>query len=225
MTRYRASGRLRGRSSLLGKISPWLTGLELAEGSLELALPAWVEEIIMKATELLETQHRKVKAILSKLEKGASNADALLEELASDLAGHMIIEQELFYPAALPVKGSLVLEGFEEHAAAEDALKRLLKTAPEDTTFKAKATVLKELIQHHVEEEEEEVFPKVEKSLGEEASAAHFCKKMKALFDESIERRHEAGNGPRAQDRRRQGRAQGRGRRISVNEPVTIARP
>jgi iron-sulfur cluster repair protein YtfE (RIC family) len=137
----------------------------------------------MKATDLLKKQHNKVKAIFSKLEKGSGDATALLEELASDLAGHMIIEQEIFYPAALAAKESLVLEGFEEHAAAEDALKRLLKTPPDDVTFKAKVTVLKELIEHHVEEEEGELFPAAEKSLGSEELTL-LGTKMNALFSE-----------------------------------------
>jgi hypothetical protein len=141
---------------------------------------------IMKATELLEKQHRKVKTLLGKLVKGDGNAAAILEEVASDLAAHMVIEQEIFYPAALGAKEDLVLEGYEEHAAAEDALKRLLKTDPADVTFKAKATVLKELILHHVEEEEEELFPAAEKKLGAE-KLTELCTAMKSLFDEMIE--------------------------------------
>ena len=48
----------------------------------------------------------------------------------------MVIEQELFYPAVLRVKEDLILEGYEEHAAARFALKRLMKTEPSDRTFK-----------------------------------------------------------------------------------------
>ena len=53
----------------------------------------------MKATTLLERQHRKVKAIFKKLESGRSDPGPLLTELCNDLAAHMAIEQELFYPA------------------------------------------------------------------------------------------------------------------------------
>lgn len=145
----------------------------------------------MKATDLLEKQHRKVEAIFKKLEGGRSDNDALLTELANDLAAHMVIEQELFYPAAMAAKEDLVLEAYEEHAVAEFALKRLLSKSPDDVTFKAKLTTLKELIEHHVKEEEEELFPKVEKAIPA-AELTALGKQMKARFDEVVEGGYEA---------------------------------
>lgn len=145
----------------------------------------------MKATALLEKQHRKVEAIFKKLEGGRSDPAVLLTELANDLAAHMVIEQEIFYPASKEVKEDLVLEAYEEHAVAEYALKRLLASNPEDESFKAKVTTLKELIKHHVEEEEEDLFPKVEKALGDERLAS-LGKEMKARFDEVVEQGYEA---------------------------------
>jgi hemerythrin superfamily protein len=56
------------------------------------------------------------------------------------------------------------MEAFEEHSIAELGLTRLLATDPEDPSFAARVTTCKEIIEHHVEEEEEELFPKVEKS-------------------------------------------------------------
>lgn len=145
----------------------------------------------MKATDLLESQHRKVEATFKKLEGGRSNTAALLTELATDLAAHMVIEQELFYPVAREIKEGLVLESYEEHALAEFELKRLLKTDPEDVTFQAKLTTLKELIKHHVDEEEKELFPKVEKALPAEELKA-LGKRMKARFNEVVEIGYEA---------------------------------
>jgi hypothetical protein len=82
----------------------------------------------MKATTLLENQHRKVEAIFKKLENAKPNsAAALVTELATDLAGHMVIEEEIFYPAAKRVKNDLVLESYEEHALAAHGLKRLVE--------------------------------------------------------------------------------------------------
>jgi len=121
----------------------------------------------MKATDLLEQQHRKVEAIFAKLEgDDAEQGDKqeLLEELADDLAGHMTIEQELFYPAVREIDATLVAESLEEHALAELGLRRLLAARGEEP-FKARVTALKELIQHHVKEEEEELFPEVEKAM------------------------------------------------------------
>lgn len=138
----------------------------------------------MKATTLLEQQHRKVKALFKKLESGRSEPEPLLQELANDLIAHMVIEHELFYPAVQAIDRSLVAESFEEHSLAEIALKRLLATDPADESFKARVVATKELIEHHVEEEEEELFPKVEKKLGEEKLEV-LGKQMKVRFAEA----------------------------------------
>jgi hemerythrin superfamily protein len=134
------------------------------------------------ATALLKTQHRKVETLLKKLENGRSEAEPLLEELARDLPAHMQIEQELFYPAVREIDEDMVLESFEEHSVAEIALKRLLATPSDDPTFKAKATTLKELILHHVEEEEGELFPKVDKKLSTEQNQ-ELGRRMKEMFE------------------------------------------
>ena len=137
----------------------------------------------MNATSLLEKQHRTVEALFKKLEGGRSDPGPVLEELANSLAAHMAIEQEIFYPAIREVDSDLVNESYEEHSLAEVALKRLLATDPEDEMFPARVTALKELIQHHVEEEEQELFPEVEKALGEDTLAS-LGKPMKKMFDE-----------------------------------------
>lgn len=144
----------------------------------------------MKATDLLEQQHRKVKALFKKLESGRGDAAALLRELADDLAAHMAIEHELFYPAVIGLDEVMVNESFEEHALGEIALKRLLASDPEDESFKAKVTAARELIEHHVQEEEEELFPKAEKSIDEDRLKA-LGKEMKARFTELLDLGHE----------------------------------
>jgi hemerythrin-like domain-containing protein len=140
----------------------------------------------MKATSLLESQHRKVEALFKKLEGGRSDSATVLEELANSLAAHMAIEQEIFYPGVKEVEPDLINESYEEHAVAELALKRLLMTDAEEEAFAARVTTLKELIEHHVEEEENELFPKVEKAMDEEA-LAELGKTMKARFNEVFE--------------------------------------
>lgn len=145
----------------------------------------------MKATSLLKKQHRQVEAIFKKLESGKADASALLCELADALGAHMAIEQELFYPAVRSLKEDLVAESFEEHAVAELALKRLMATSPQALTFKAKVTTLKELIEHHVGEEEDDLFPAVEKKMSD-ADLTELGKAMKSAFDAAIERGFEA---------------------------------
>jgi len=141
----------------------------------------------MKATALLQSQHRKVEALFKKLENGRSDPSPILEELANNLAAHMAIEQEIFYPRVMQVDAEVVNESFEEHAVAELALKRLLAAEQDDEeTFMARVTTLKELIEHHVEEEEQELFPDVEEKI-EEDELAQLGKTMKARFEEVLE--------------------------------------
>lgn len=145
----------------------------------------------MKATALLEKQHRKVQSILRKLESGRSEPQELLTELSNDLAAHMAIEQEIFYPALREADEKIVLESYEEHALAEIALKRLLQTERNDVAFRARVKALKDLIEHHIEEEEDELFPTAEKTLGDDR-LNELGKEMKARFDEVVEAGFEA---------------------------------
>lgn len=137
----------------------------------------------MKATDLLEKQHRKVEAIFKKLEGGRAEAKPLVLDLANSLAAHMAIEQEIFYPAVAEVDPDLVSEALEEHSLAEVAIKRLLETNLRDVAFKARVVAAKELIAHHVKEEEQDLFKKVKKSFAIE-QLEELGKAMKARFDE-----------------------------------------
>jgi len=137
----------------------------------------------MKATDLLETQHRQVKALFQRLKQGSSDQQIALEELANSLAAHMTVEQDVFYPAIRRVAEELVSESYEEHALVEVALKRLLTTAPEEHGFKARLTALEDLIAHHVKEEEEALFPQVEATLDRE-TLEQLGRSMQQRFDE-----------------------------------------
>lgn len=140
----------------------------------------------MKATSLLEAQHRTVEALFEKLECGQGDRAATLVELARNLVAHMVVEQEIFYPAVKQIDEELVNESYEEHALGELALRRLLSTSPAEPTFKARVTALKALIEHHVSEEEEELFPQVEEAVGD-ATSTQLTKLMKARFEEVYE--------------------------------------
>jgi iron-sulfur cluster repair protein YtfE (RIC family) len=140
----------------------------------------------ISATELLKKQHRKVERALGQLERGTGDAEALLAQIADDLAAHMAIEHEILYPAAAEVDAELVSEAFEEHALAEIALKRLLACEPGVEIFQARVSVLKELIKHHVEEEEETLFPKLQRKIGQRR-LDELGLEMKQRFDELVE--------------------------------------
>ena len=136
----------------------------------------------MKATDLLKQQHRNVEALFAKIEAGEPE---LLKDLASALAAHMTIEHEFFYPQSRGVDEDAILEAFEEHSIAEVALKRALVTDAEDDSFDARVKVLKELIEHHVEEEEGELFPQVEKDI-DSADLEAMGAKMASRFEEVL---------------------------------------
>ena len=129
----------------------------------------------MKATELLKKQHREVESLFAKVLKtdDAKDRKKLATEITSKLEGHTTIEEEIFYPAYREASNTqkgedLVLEAYEEHHVVKLVLAELPKLNASAENFKAKMTVLKELIEHHVEEEEEEMFPDAEKKLGKE---------------------------------------------------------
>jgi iron-sulfur cluster repair protein YtfE (RIC family) len=139
----------------------------------------------MKATDLLQKQHREVEAIFAEISAMKSDPTELLTRLANTLAAHMAIEQDIFYPAVREVDKEAIDESFEEHAIAELALKRLLATPVRDPSFEAKVIVLEELIEHHVDEEEDELFPEIEEKLGA-AKLEELGRKMEEAFQDAM---------------------------------------
>ncbi|HWA74043.1 MAG TPA: hemerythrin domain-containing protein [Polyangiaceae bacterium] len=141
----------------------------------------------MKATQLLKSQHDEVKSLFPKiesmLEKGG-DATQLFEELARKLVAHDAIERELFYPACEEVDGveDLLGESLVEHGLAEFSLYQA-DVSLGDEHFAHKCTVLREVLEHHIEEEEEELFPKVESKLGADV-LEQLGKQMSARFEE-----------------------------------------
>ena len=127
----------------------------------------------MKATHLLKKQHRQVEKLFKQAEKAQSRQRRqLMEQIVEQLKLHTKIEEEIFYPAVRELGTSkaeeMIDEAFEEHHVVDLVLAELPKVDPEDERFEAKMTVLSELVQHHVEEEEGELFPMAEKKLGAE---------------------------------------------------------
>ena len=117
----------------------------------------------MDAITLLKNDHRKVEKIFSELEKGNGNREQLFKELANELTVHAEIEEKLFYPAAKDVEPTkdLVLEAYEEHKQVKMVLGDLEKADKKTEHWMAGLKVLMEDVQHHVKEEEGELFPKV----------------------------------------------------------------
>jgi hemerythrin superfamily protein len=119
------------------------------------------------ATKLLEQQHQEVKDLFKRFvaAKADSEKQELFDQIADDFAAHGAIEEKIFYPAVYvgDLKEKLQ-EAVEEHLAAKRVAADLLDMEPSDDQFDAKMKVLQELIEHHVEEEEGELFPLVRQS-------------------------------------------------------------
>lgn len=135
----------------------------------------------MDAIQLLKADHQTVKGLLEELTETTSRAvkrrGALAQEIQINLHAHTTIEEEIFYPAYRDAGGKeqekVYFEALEEHRAAEDlVLPDLLNTAPDSAQFSGRAKVLKELIEHHIEEEEEELFKQAKQLLDKDTLKA-----------------------------------------------------
>jgi hemerythrin-like domain-containing protein len=129
----------------------------------------------MKATELLKKQHREVKALFGEAKKvEPADRRRVLDQITQKLQAHMMIEEEIFYPAVRELgtkkTDDLIPEAYEEHHVVKLVLAELPEVDLAVPEFAAKVTVLSELIEHHVKEEEAEMFKSAEK-LGTERLA------------------------------------------------------
>jgi hypothetical protein len=118
------------------------------------------------ALALLERDHHQVKKLLEELDATTERAEKTRAEkivkLKSDLAIHEAIEEEIFYPALREHAEAkdIVLEAYEEHDVVNTIMAEILRTPVDDETWGAKLTVMKENLEHHIEEEEGEMFAK-----------------------------------------------------------------
>jgi Hemerythrin HHE cation binding domain len=118
----------------------------------------------MDALELLKTDHDKVKKMMEELdsttERAVKTRDEGFSKLRGELEVHEAIEEEIFYPALKehPKAKELVLEAYEEHNVVDMVMSEIDGVSFEDETWGAKFTVLKENLEHHIEEEEGEMF-------------------------------------------------------------------
>jgi hypothetical protein len=118
----------------------------------------------MDAIQLLKEDHDKVKKILEDLdsttERGVKTREELFTKIKRELEVHESIEEEIFYPALKehPKAKDLVLEAYEEHHVVDMVMGEIADLPFDDETWGAKCTVMKENVEHHIEEEEDEMF-------------------------------------------------------------------
>jgi len=155
------------------------------------------EEIIMNAIDLLTADHERVKSILSQLsestERGVKKRTDLLNKLEMEITIHTKLEEELLYPAfkeaGAKEQDIMYYEAKEEHRTVDSlVLPDLKQTDPSTPEFSGRVKVVKELLEHHIEEEESEMFPQAKKLLGkaklEELGAQ--MEAMKAQYKKSL---------------------------------------
>ncbi len=135
------------------------------------------------AIAMLVADHKKVKALFEQFEglsdRSKASKKKLADEICMELTVHAEVEEQVFYPAVRkPIKDEdLMDEAVVEHASAKELIAQILDMDPGDDLYDAKVKVLSEQIEHHVGEEEGEMFPKVRKSdvdlaaLGEQMEA------------------------------------------------------
>lgn len=118
----------------------------------------------MDPLRLLKKQHREVESLFKQIKKSERPEDRqrLLQQVSRDLELHMKIEEEIFYPAVKELGSgkaeAMIMESYEEHGVVKLVLEQLPGLDPEDERFEAKMTVLSELVKHHVDEEEKQMF-------------------------------------------------------------------
>jgi hemerythrin-like domain-containing protein len=125
----------------------------------------------MNALDLLKEDHDRIKPLLSELKETTERAEKTRGELFSrikeELTVHEIIEEEIFYPTLKehPKAREIVLEGYEEHDVVSRLMGELDGMDPTDERFGPKAKVMAENIEHHMQEEEGEMFRQARKAL------------------------------------------------------------
>ncbi len=146
----------------------------------------------LDAIQLLTADHKSVKALFAEFEtlKDREGDDekkqALVERICAELTIHATIEEEIFYPAVRESidDEDLMDEADVEHASAKELIAQLESASPSDDHYDAKVTVLGEMIEHHVKEEEGQMFPKARKAIDVEAVGAELMERKTELAGE-----------------------------------------
>jgi hemerythrin superfamily protein len=128
------------------------------------------------AIVLLKEDHKEIRRLFREFQQAGEEATArkghLVDQIIEALTVHTYIENEVMYPRVrelLPDLEDDVLESYEEHHVADLLVVELAALKPSAERFDAKTTVLIENVTHHIEEEEQEWFPKVREGLGRKA--------------------------------------------------------
>jgi hemerythrin superfamily protein len=130
----------------------------------------------MDALELLTADHNRVRGLFTRFKAAEGSDDAqaahLAETIFTELDVHTSIEEQIFYPAVTKISEEiheLVTEGIEEHHVVDTLMGEVKGLSPADEEWAAKMKVLIENVEHHAEEEEQELFPMIRKAIDDDA--------------------------------------------------------
>ena len=144
------------------------------------------------AIEMLKEDHRKVKELFEEFEHAQQDQvkERIVENTLHELEIHAALEEEIFYPAAEEQIGEKesIDEAREEHHVVKLLIGELKKMSADDDRYDAKYTVLAESVKHHIEEEESELFPKLEGRLDAEEVGAEMETRKEQLQERSHKR-------------------------------------
>lgn len=125
----------------------------------------------MNALELLKEDHNKVRRLFQKVKASDTDAEKkkLFKQIREELDVHTHIEEKIFYPEIRKKEGleDIVKEGIQEHHQADVFIREIENLSEDSDVFEPKLEVLMEGVEHHAQEEEGEMFPKVEEKFSE----------------------------------------------------------
>lgn len=129
----------------------------------------------MNAIQLLLKDHEEIRGYFKEFEdagKSSKKKQQVAEKVITELHNHARQEETYFYPAVLAKSNKemkqLILEGIEEHRVADFLMKRIQDTAPDDENYDPRFKVLVESVEHHIKEEERQIFPEAKKLLADD---------------------------------------------------------
>ena len=147
----------------------------------------------MDGFELLKQDHDKVKRLCNELvdetsEQALERRKQLFAEIEGEIKLHEECEEKVLYPTlrAHPKLKDIVLEGYQEHHVVDLIMGELRNLSPTDESWGAKAKVMQESLEHHIEEEEEKMFPKARKELSK-ADIEELGRAMQAIKDQKYQ--------------------------------------
>jgi hypothetical protein len=152
----------------------------------------------MKATTLLERQHRNLQQLCEAVERGSASIRAsLLPQLAGDLVAHIAVEEQVFYPAACAAlnEEGWLRSGRSWHSRARQSLDRALDSAIDGDEFERAIGELREAVELHAEESEEMLFPRLERAL-DAGAMRELGVSMMSLYHTKVEAGFAVGDRP-----------------------------